>query len=636
MPHLELALAEDPIHEFLTLPSAEDPDWGYARNKRSVLMVPSAEWIQSIYSCTVELNGKTWVIPNRDFPYEGLLVYQDGENWKTIDCVALALRHRNGQSIPFIEEPAYRAVKLSPWSTTYAYRIPASSIRGDLQGEIPFFVSYYLNSEADPEFVTGCVELYFPGGLVYGGVEITPVVQPFVDLRHMYGSSDFGNYRVYVDEDEGYRKRVHISSYNRTLTFYLSDVETTLFDTPEMLAWQYKLGTGSREEVYNDDIQRTQTVFKGEQKQVAAFFNCQISPSDDRKFVRLFFGCGLDHAPARFSLPDLEGIFVRSRSKDREQFRQMNRLFAFPEHLPFKDAILARLIGMTKFKICIRVGGSDNYIRVPYAGAWWFKTPWYRDVFEGILNSFTALMRIPEEQANTKDIILLALREQDRVTGRVLNKISEYKHFERSYNTADGTLLCFVVAHTYIAETGDLDFALRMLPYVATMIAAFQGADPADGLSRWVDGPPRVDEATGLLLSVPWHSWIDTRSQSLEQDGRRFEGLPNRLSPRFIQGLYARTADKDSFGALLSSPNFFLPEINAQWITLLRGLLRTLDFVQRQVAERGDIHTGSFTHLRQTVAGLAGTSRGQLQGCLLEPEERFPVQCRFPGSSHQR
>ena len=136
------------------------------------------------------------MVPNRDFPYEGLLVYQDGENWKTIDCVALALRHRDGGYIPFVTDPVRPAVKLSPWSTTYEYRIVAASIRGDLQGEIPFFVSYYLNSEADPEFVTGCVELYFPGGLVHGGVEITPVLQPFIDLRHMYGSSNFGNYCV--------------------------------------------------------------------------------------------------------------------------------------------------------------------------------------------------------------------------------------------------------------------------------------------------------------------------------------------------------------------------------------------------------------------------------------------------------
>ena len=150
-------------------------------------------------------------------------------------------------------------------------------------------------------------------------------------------------------------------------------------------------------------------------------------------------------------------------------------------------------------------------------------------MFEGILNNFAVLMRIPEEQANIRGIVLLAVREQDRVSSRILNRIPEYKHLERSYNNADGSLLCFIVANAYVAETGDLDFALRILPHTAAMITAFQGAGPADGPSRWVDGPPRVDEVTGLLLSVPWHSWIDTRSQSLEREDRRYRGPAKSL-----------------------------------------------------------------------------------------------------------
>ena len=60
----------------------ENPDWGFARNVRAALLTPSAEWVQSVCSFPFEVNGKTFIAPNRDYPYEGLVAYHAGENWK--------------------------------------------------------------------------------------------------------------------------------------------------------------------------------------------------------------------------------------------------------------------------------------------------------------------------------------------------------------------------------------------------------------------------------------------------------------------------------------------------------------------------------------------------------------------------
>lgn len=612
MPHIEHPLAEDPCN-FASLPSIEYPDWAYARNQRCVLMAPSAEWIQSVYSCRFELGGKQFVAPNRDYPYEGLLVYQDGENWKFIDCVALALQYQDGKNIPFIADDARPTVQANPWKVTYGYRVLDTDLESGKKRELPFYVSYYLNSDNTPKLVTGCVEFYFPEGLVCGGGGIIPTIQPFVDIRHMYGGSSFSSYSVW----EGYKgnyKQIHISNSNRTLTFYLPHVEAALFGAPQMLpggVW-YKLGTGSRVERLNPATRATETVFSGEGKDVASFFNLSVPFYYGQNFIRLFWGCGLGGEPAKYFWPSMERMFKKSRDKDRQQFQQLQEAFPLPEHLDFRPAILARIAGLVKFKIYIQLPGTQDYIQSPHAGAWWFKTPWFRDVFEGIFNSFETLMQLGAERDIVKKIILLALREQDKTSGRILNRIPEFKHLERSYENSDGTLLCFVVANAYIQKTRDVEFALAVLPHAVRAVTCFQSSPAGDGQTLRVDGPPRIDGETGLLLSVPHHSWIDTRSQRVDYNDRHVEHLPNRVSKQFVRDLCDQMANKNQLRDVLFSPKFFLPEINAQWITMLRGTLETIDFVTSQGAWPGELDADSLRENIRAVLSRAEQNFGRV------------------------
>ena len=591
MPVTEPVLVDDSIPDFITLPAVENSDWGYARTKRSVLMVPSAEWVQSVYSCPVSLNGKHFHLPNRDYPYEGLMVYIDGENWKFIDSIGLGIQRQDGSYVPLENIPSMDAVRLNPWRATYRYQTPAWA------GGLPLCVSYYLNSVNSPALIGGCVEFYFPRGLEAGGESFTPVIEPFIDLRHMYGSSNFYDYWVRSDEANG-AKRVHFSIHNRTLSFYFDGANLDLFSGPEQLRWCYKLGTGSRTERY---CPGPATVFNAEEKDIVGWFCLRPSLAPGPVLFRLYFGCGLEEAPLAVSLEEMQALYTQSREKDRRDYQLLEQRFPCSANPLVQTAIHARIAGLTKFKTYVQLEKDRDWVKVPHAGAWWFKTPWYRDVFEGLLSSFETLMHLPGEAEGVGKVISLALSSQDPLTGRIPNRIQEYKHLESNYNASDATLLCFLAANRYVEQTRDIGFARQIMQSTEKMIAYFSRQDLKLGEAA-IDGAPRLDVGSGLLLSVPQHSWMDTRSQCFEYAGKRAGGLPNRVSKAFLGNLWRRVGAEHNLGILLASPHFFLPEINAQWILMLRGTVSTAAFVLEQALDVEE--AARFRALQESAGGI--------------------------------
>jgi glycogen debranching enzyme len=561
-----------PTFECFEFPSVESHDWGYARSKRCVLMSTSAEWVQSVTSFPFELNGKKFIAPNRDYPYEGLLVSQNGENWKILDCVALALFREDGQPLSLIGSN----VKISPWETHYFYRAFGINAQLDEEGGAPFSVSYYLDNVKTPDMVTGSIEIKAPEGLVFGDTKIKLLLQPFIDIRHMYSSADFYNYKLFDEVADN--RLIHITDGNRRLTFYVPDWEVSVFTNPEVLSWNYKLGTGSRSEITNQKHER-ETAFVGEQKNVAALFSLQSSPLTEKNRFKVFFSTCLASHPERPSLAQMEKNAEASTKQDQEAFTRIREAIPLPDSFLARHALWARIIGLTKLKTYVNCGETGDHVHVPPAGAWWFKTPWYRDVFECILNSLETLLLFPGERDNIKQIILLALRYQDEASGLILNRIPEFRTLVGQHNSSDATLLCFIVANAYIQKTKDLDFASEVLAHARSTVSCFCESNAERSHQPNGDGPPRVDKRSGLLLSVPNHSWIDTRTQSIEYAGWRMEYLPNRVSASFAKDLYDRWQNKGIVEALLSSPNFFLPEVNAQWITMLKGLIETINLL---------------------------------------------------------
>jgi hypothetical protein len=591
----------------LVLPSEEIPDWGYARNQRVVLMGPSAEWVQSVYSCTWTLDGTHFIAPNRDYPYEGLLAHAGGENWKLVDCIALALRDAQGQSLPLEASPAGGGVRATPWRATYAYRASVPRPHGDGNAQLPLFASYYLSAINPPQLATAGFDVYLPR--MAEDLGLTLILQPFLDVRHMFAGSSFGDYRVHAEEG-----RLHVEYLNRRITFYLPPANLVTFDSPQVADWVYKLGTGSRLEVLNGSG-RMETQFASERRQIAACFRLEVPLTTRRSLIRLRLGCGLAEAAPFADGAAAASHLRQSRRADRELLRQIGSAFRLPAELPFADAIVSRIVGLTKFKTYVHVPDTGEDVKLPHAGAWWFRTPWYRDVFEGISSSFETLMRLPAERENLRQIVLQALRYQHSESGLIQARLPEFASHQPSYNSSDATLLCLLVAGDYARQTGDLDFARLVLPRALRAIACFH---ENHGRPLVPDGPPRLDPATGLLLSVPHHSWIDTRSQVVEYAGWRLEGLPNRASPRFVKDLYdalGETADKETVERHLLSPSFFLPEINAQWLRVLAGILAMIDLLG-EGSPAGEIS-------RERLAGLLAQARRSFKPVFWNADKGF-------------
>jgi hypothetical protein len=556
----------------LTSAADESPDWGYARSRRSVLMTTSAEWSQSLSSCSFESDGKRLIAPNRDSPYEGLLVHQDGENWKFIDCIAVGLRQGDGAFLPLAPPAEASAVTLDPWQVTYAYR--AGILTPDREVAIPLHVSYYLASRAGDAAATGSITFYIPRGAERRDLPLTLVVQPFLDIRHMYSGPDVAAYHVYPDE----RGLLVVRSSVRDIVFYLPPGKLNVFGSPEPLDWHYKLGTGYRQEILRQPDGRMETRFIPEERRIAALFNLEAPVSAGRLLLRLSFQCDVPRDPSSRPAPGaVRGTLRQARRDDRDQLRTIESVIPLRRDLPFRGAILARIVGLIKLKIRLQRPDGDGCARVPIAGGWWFKTPWYRDVFEGILSSFDTLMRLPEERANLREVLDVALSSQNESNGLVPARIPEYQSDSPPFNSADATLLCLLAAHAYAAKAGDVEFGGRAIGSTLKAIARFREhyETPSGGLPH--DGPPRLDPTTGLLLCVPHHSWIDTSRLVVEYAGWRLEGLSNRASARFAKDLYDRLGSKQAVETSFATASFFMPEINAQWISVLAALLGTFD-----------------------------------------------------------
>lgn len=551
--------------------SHEDSDWGYARTKRTVLMSRSAEWVQSVFSCRFESNGKPLVAPNRDYPYEGLMAHHEGEHWRFIDCVAVSVQSFDGRWATLVENDASPAVRVNPDQVTYLYRYSVPHPETG-QEDVRLAVAYRLHSASPAGMPTGSIELSFLANDARPPPWAAVVVQPFLDLRHMFAGSDFGRYRVVPSYRGGQRVEVHC--YNRRLTLFLPAGSFTPFPAPEILCWNFKLGTGQRQEVLQGPGGRTATRFVGERRSSAAFFELRPHFLPEAQRVRIYFCCEAN-PESSITVVDLERIHAESERLDARRLRVSRRLVSPRWGKRPAAAIVARILGAVKFQTRVHDLDSGKAFSIPHAGAWWFRTPWFRDVFEGLSSSFRCLMALEGGPSLVKDSVELALAYQDPTTGLVPNRIPEQAGQGLDYNSVDATLLCLLTACRYVEETGDPELARKTLDAARVTISALE-KEPTTGTPR-PEGPPRLDRQTGLVLCVPWHSWIDTRCQALEHGGHHMEWLPNRVSPRFVKDLWQHVDDKQHLGALLASPRFFLPEINAQWIGALTALLKVLD-----------------------------------------------------------
>jgi len=77
----------------------EDQDWDFARNKQVLLKSSLGEWSSSVFSAEVSLSGERFVGPNRDYPYQGLLISKGDRTYKVLDGTMFSLEDGRAERV---------------------------------------------------------------------------------------------------------------------------------------------------------------------------------------------------------------------------------------------------------------------------------------------------------------------------------------------------------------------------------------------------------------------------------------------------------------------------------------------------------------------------------------------------------
>ena len=138
--------------------------------------------------------------------------------------------------------------------------------------------------------------------------------------------------------------------------------------------------------------------------------------------------------------------------------------------------------------------------------------------------------------------------EHGRIPNRFISSGEKY-----DYNSADATLLAFMLAGKIVRETDDGEMARKSGEAFQKYI---QGVSSGD-LEK--NGPP-VLKPNGLLAVPAWHSWTDgSRVVSGKQ-------MPIRMCMTWEEELIRRGLEGEVCVSL-----YLLPEINAQWLRCLEA-----------------------------------------------------------------
>ncbi|MBN2267122.1 MAG: hypothetical protein JW725_02155 [Candidatus Babeliaceae bacterium] len=482
-----------------------------ARTKQVILKRPQASWSQSVYS--VPFASK--IIPNRDYPYEGLSVLLDGENIHFLDGIAVGVR-KGGDYVKL----APKQVTISPWKMIYSYE-------NDGEG-VNLTTSYYLMNRGKwQNGITASVILETTNAS-------SVVIEPLIDIRHMYAHSSPEEHSCRVLPDGMLIRRGEKCISLRTA----NDCEVRTWK--KEIEWWYKLGSGFREKTEGG------VAFRGERKKPVSLGELEISLDTTTPSALLVIACSNSEAA-------LEGLHEHGKGWMRDEAAEQKSAAELVKSLGIgaKDAAIAfRALALSKFGMYL----SENFFYE--AGDFWFRTPWFRDLFEGIINNIETLTRLGDAE-KIKKIILHSFEYQDRY-GRIPNRFPERRSEVLDYNNADATFLAFIAAGELLARHWDADFAALVLERAAFTISRFEMNDVAT-----INGAPVLHE-NGLVSVVPWHSWIDSK-RTVELAGGKKE-VSVRLPDLWLEEL------KDEND--LDKPTYLLPEINAQWLTMLSHCVR--------------------------------------------------------------
>jgi glycogen debranching enzyme len=497
---------------FIEKTPQENADWAFARNSRALLRNSIAEFSISTYSA----NASNFTSPNRDYPYEGLSALINGENWKFLDAVGFSLT-RKSETLKLTP----KNVLIFPYKAIYCYQIGEGKQEGEL------IVEYYLlrlNKIAN-------LNISFKiKGLKQ--TELRLLVEPYVDIRHMYLSSIPSGHQV-----EELPNGISISREGKTLLILSKN---PLVKKPALRTqnWKYKLGSGGREFIDG------QLCFTSEERPL--FVPGYLELSFIKNGVSLQFQCMATKKPRnQIELKEHdEKTFIAKLTRIQKPFlHQLKRAEAFGtgNQLALQGRLLALIEGFDF---------ETSEIRGPDAGAFWFRNMWFRDLFLGIHANFDIYYLT--KKAYVKSILLSTFKLMKH--GLVPNKLSEKKDYGIDYSSADATLLCFLCSLEYLKRTPDKILQAELKLAVKSFLQS---------LSL---GNVRLEN---FLLKTPANfSWIDSKYPA------KFFGsdcqVPCRIPFSWAEQLAASSQNYEELSVRLYSPRYYLVEINALWIRFLK------------------------------------------------------------------
>ena len=465
-------------------------DQNPAKTLHTILKRPSASWSHSVYS--VPFAGK--IVPNRDYPYEGLSYVLDGRNHHILDGIAIGIK---GHELKPSRVLAY------PWKVIYSY-----------DGDVKLDVDYYLLG------IDGN-----PGRIIIRASEpCTLEIEPLIDIRWMYDRSDPSAHRVKECDNGLLFSRGEI----RTAVVTSSPCECQRWHHP--IDWFYKMGSGYREEVDG------KIVFRGEQREPVSLGTIRIA---DQKTSVIAVGCGRSEDDVmRMCTRALADYAADEQSETMDAKRIV-------ESLDLRGAAAFRALGITKFGMYL--GDTLSF----EAGDLWFRTVWFRDCFEGILQNTGTLFKLGMEN-RIRDTLVYAFDHRD-VHGRIPN-------FGDNYDSIDATLLAFIVGFEYLRRRRDDDLERMIIGCADNLLTSLESGDP-----EAPNGPPVLHQ-NGLLSSAPHHSWTDGM-RGITAVGMTLS-LPIRVPEEWEYEMVERYGAKAV--SELAKPKYFLPEVNAQWIMAIK------------------------------------------------------------------
>jgi glycogen debranching enzyme len=135
-------------------------------------------------------------------------------------------------------------------------------------------------------------------------------------------------------------------------------------------------------------------------------------------------------------------------------------------------------------------------------------------------------------------------------------------NFGDNYNSIDATLLALIVGAEYLRRKRDNDLERMVVGCAEDLLTALESGDPS------VPNGPPVLHPNGLISSALHHSWTDGM-RSITAGGIS-PTLPIRVPEDWEYELVERFGE----GAVseLVKPKYFLPEVNAQWIRVIKLL----------------------------------------------------------------